>query len=75
MKKLQARRIRENYSGGYQLMKNVGHCGCLIKKYCQLKLSTMTRNTSNNRKGRFQYKLVFLRDHLRLTSVFKFLAN
>ena len=33
-------------------MKNVGHYGCLIKNYCLLKLSTMTRNTFNIRRGR-----------------------
>ena len=33
--------------GGYQLMKNVGHCGCLRRKSGQLKLFTMARTTFN----------------------------
>ena len=72
---LQARRIKKNYRGGYQLMENVGHYGCLIKKYCQLKLSTMARNTFNIRRGRWcKFPLWihstinrFLRNCLRLT--------
>ena len=47
LKHLQARRIKRNYRRGYQLMKNVGHYGCLTKKNCQLKLSKMARNTFN----------------------------
>ena len=42
-------------------MKNVGHYGCLIKKYRQWKLSTMTRNTFNIRRGgdvSFYYKSI-----------------
>ena len=34
LKKLQVRRIENNYRGGFELMKNVGHYGCLINKYC-----------------------------------------
>ena len=33
--------------GGYQLMKNVGHFGCLRRKSGQLKLFTMARTTFN----------------------------
>ena len=33
-------------------MNNVGHYGCLTKKYCQLKLSALARNTFNIRRGR-----------------------
>ena len=51
-KKLQGRRIKKNYRGGYQLMKNAGHYGCLTKKYCNLKQSTVARNTFNIRRGR-----------------------
>ena len=32
-------------------MKNVGHYVCLMKKNCQLKLSTMARNTIEIRRG------------------------
>ena len=33
--------------GGYQLMENVDHYGCLTKKYCQLKSSTMAKSSFN----------------------------
>ena len=45
LKPLQARRIKKNYTGGNQLMKNVSHYGCLTNKNCQLKLSAIARNT------------------------------
>ena len=55
LKHLQARRTKTNYrrgEGGYQLMKNVGHYGCLNKKNCQFKLSKMARNTYNILRGK-----------------------
>ena len=45
LKPLQARRIKKNLEGGYQLTKNVSHYVCLTKKNCQLKSSAMARNT------------------------------
>ena len=51
-KHLQARRIKKNMEGGYQLMKNVGHYGCLTKKNSQLKLSKLARNTFNILRGK-----------------------
>ena len=56
-------------------MKNVGHCGCLTKKNCQLKLSKMTKNTFNILRGKwckFPLSIGFLRNCLRLTSVSQF---
>ena len=49
--------------GGYQLIKNVGHYGCVTKKNCQLKLSKMARNTFNIVRGnwcKFLLKIGFL---------------
>ena len=47
LKPLQARRIKKNIDGGYQLTKNVGHYGYLTKKNCLLKSSAMARNNFN----------------------------
>ena len=47
LKPLQARKIKKNIDGSYQLTKNVGHYGCLTKKNCLLKSSAMARNTFN----------------------------
>ena len=52
LKHLEARRIKKNIEGGYQLMKNVGHYGCLTKKNWQLKLSKLARNTFNILRGK-----------------------
>ena len=52
LKHCQAGRIRRNYRGDYQLIKNVGHYGDLTKKNCQLKLSKMARNTINILRGK-----------------------
>ena len=43
LKPLQASRIKKNKGEGvgYQLTKNVGRCGSLIKKNCQLKSSSI----------------------------------
>ena len=57
---------------GYLVMENVDHYGCLTKKNCQLKLSTMARSFFNiPRVGdvNFCYKSMFCKEML--TSISK----
>ena len=41
--------LKRFMEGGYQFMRSVGLYGWLTKKNCQLKSSTMARNTFNIR--------------------------
>ena len=52
LKPLQSSRMKKFTEGAYQLMKNVDHYGCMTKKNCQLKSSTMARSFFNIRRGR-----------------------
>ena len=48
----QPKLMKKKMERGYQLMKNVGHYGCLTKKDYHLKLFTMARNTFNIRRDK-----------------------
>ena len=52
LKPLQARRIKKKMKGGYQLIKNFDHYGCLTKENFQLKPSTMARSSFKIRRER-----------------------